>query len=250
VSDAAATVTAGVMGTLAYMAPEQRSGQPASIASDVYGAGALFWHALTGAPPSEALPPLSSELEPVHLSIAKKLIAPEAERPADTHAARALLGSVKWPTVVPPARPARLGQRAASERPRSQRLEPIGGPLFRDTLLDRTLLLLPADPPTLARVLPFARADDPLLPQVLAYTTEEKSFWVEQVEGAPLERPLTAGERESLARALGRLHRAGGVHGRIDAQHLVVRGGVVALTFALEPSTASADDDLLALTRL
>lgn len=43
--------TAGVIGTLAYLAPERLDGRPASPASDVYALGCLLWALLTGAPP-------------------------------------------------------------------------------------------------------------------------------------------------------------------------------------------------------
>ena len=41
-------------GTLAWMAPEQARGEPATAASDVYALGATLWFALTGARPFEA----------------------------------------------------------------------------------------------------------------------------------------------------------------------------------------------------
>jgi len=41
-SDLSATATAGVIGTLGYMSPEQREGRPASVRSDLYGVGALL----------------------------------------------------------------------------------------------------------------------------------------------------------------------------------------------------------------
>ena len=55
-SDLSATATAGVIGTLGYMSPEQREGRPATVKSDLFGVGAILWEMLTGERP-EATPP-------------------------------------------------------------------------------------------------------------------------------------------------------------------------------------------------
>lgn len=49
--DAGYTRTAGVMGTLGYMAPERHQGADATAASDIYSLGCLLWASLTGHPP-------------------------------------------------------------------------------------------------------------------------------------------------------------------------------------------------------
>ncbi len=249
VSDLAATVTTGIIGTLAYMAPEQRAGEAATIQSDVYGAGALFWHALTGAPPGADLPFLSPELDESARAVARRLVGSVEERPEDAGSARALLASVAWPLTVPEARAAKLpSQRPPA--PRSPRLEALDGPRYRDTLLEREILVLGADPPTLERVLPFARADHPALAAVLAHHADVATLWIDAAAGATLEGPLDDAGRALLRAALGALHRAGGVHGCVCPAHVAIRGGQPVLRFALEPRASSADDDLAALAAL
>jgi eukaryotic-like serine/threonine-protein kinase len=249
VSDAAATVTAGVIGTLAYMAPEQRAGAPATIASDVYGAGALLWHTLTGAPPAEQLPFLSEELDRTHRAAAGRLIAPEDERPGDALSARALLTTLVWPRNAPPKRARPVGPEAGVSRG-SARIAPSAAGRHYDALLEREIHVLSADPATLARALPFARANHPLLPAVLAYRKDSGKLWIEYVRGSPLERSLTPEEQRALERALTALHAAGGCHGSVDRQHVVSRGGSVLLRFPLLARSCTLEADLTALEQL
>lgn len=51
--DTLATLPGGVLGTLAYMSPEQAAGEPADTRSDVYGLAAIGCEMLTGHPPVE-----------------------------------------------------------------------------------------------------------------------------------------------------------------------------------------------------
>lgn len=248
ISDSAATVTAGILGTLAYMAPEQRAGAPANIQSDVYGAGALLWHALTGAPPDAGLPPLSRELGEEHLRVARALIGEEGARPADAQAAQAQLRSLPWPREVPEPR-ADVAVAAVVSSQDHPRLESLGGPLYRDVVLGRTLLVLGSDPGLLERVLCFARADDPSLAAVLAHRPESSTLWVEDVPAAPCA-SLTDDEYHELRRALDALHRAGGVHGRVDREHVARQGDRMLLRFPLEPLHHELVRDYADLERL
>src|SRR4051794_28575783 len=55
--DDAMTRTGDVLGTLAYMAPEQVEGRGASVASDLYALGLVLYEALTGANPVRGATP-------------------------------------------------------------------------------------------------------------------------------------------------------------------------------------------------
>ncbi len=248
VSDTANTVTTGVIGTLAYMAPEQRAGSPANLASDVYSAGALFWHALTGAPPGVTDQFLSDKITEEQARIARQLVAPEPERPADTRTARTLVASVQWPAEPPQ----RSLPDPASARPspavESLRLLPRGGPLHHDRLLGRDVYVIEADAALLERARSFARANQPRLATILCHRGDSHQLWVEALTGP---RPtLDSSAIEGLRTALQALHRAGGWHGSVDAEHLATRGGEAALRFPLAPRSGSAEEDLAALERL
>ena len=119
---AAGTATGIVLGTAAYMSPEQAAGRPAGPASDLYALGCVLFEMLTGAPPFTAESAVGLAHRQVHDDpgppsarrpglpasldqMTTRLLAKDpADRPADAAAARAgLLALAPDATPVPPA---------------------------------------------------------------------------------------------------------------------------------------------------
>jgi len=75
------TLAGQVLGTPSHMAPEQARGERVDQRADVYGVGALLFHALYGVPPNEGLSPRSKHVPPelravcrraLHFTLAKR----------------------------------------------------------------------------------------------------------------------------------------------------------------------------------
>jgi serine/threonine-protein kinase len=256
--DVSATATAGVFGTLAYMSPEQREGRPASVRSDVFSVGTILREMLTGERPWAGTTPRIApseahrELTARHdAAIARLTALDPSARPADAFEARRELLALTWPSTVD-AGGARPGaERRASAWPRAGRLEVRPDGAVVDVWTGRAIERFPLSEPSLVRARAVACADHPALQTVLRVDREEGTIWLEALRGAPLDHPLTAPERAQLRSALDALHAAGGVHGHVDAAHVVVGESGPVLRFEPETeATSTIDRDRLALSRL
>jgi serine/threonine-protein kinase len=114
------TEAGAVLGTAAYISPEQAAGEPALPASDVYSFGVILFRMLTGSPPfvaddalalielhRHARPPAVEQLNPAAPATLAALVAATlrkdpAERPADGAALLAALGAASTPAALGP----------------------------------------------------------------------------------------------------------------------------------------------------
>lgn len=245
VADHAQTITQGVIGTLAYMAPPQRHGQPATVRSDLYSVGAVFWHVLTGAPPGTGAYRFAPGLSLPQRQLAERLVDVDA-LPETAAEMLALIEGEVWPATIestPPPSERRDQPQAASSR--------LSGhpPEMFDALLGRPVRVLTAGAELRARAQSFAAADHPGLASVLLYDPEKEQIWLESMTGDESRR-LTHEHKESLKTALTRLHQAGGSHGAVDDDHLRWRGTQPVLAFPMTTERTSLDEDLAKLERL
>jgi serine/threonine-protein kinase len=259
VGDAAATVTAGLIGSLAYMAPELWAGGKATVASDLYGAGAILYEALTGERPAPAddlavwPSALYDELGSDHDEALRRLLARSPQdRPATAQEASATLRGLSFRVTAPARERARTGHAGAEV---SRRLVPLGGGVVLDTLLKRRVRLVPAQGAVLALGRAIAQVGREELATVFRLDRGEGVLWVEELVGVPLAmalRPLGEEEAARVEEALRELHLRGAVHGSVDGEHLRLdeeRGA--ALSFPLVVAEgATAEGDLAALAAL
>jgi len=266
--DLSATATAGLIGTLAYMSPEQRDGRPATVRSDLYGVGAILWEMLTGErPPAPGAAPATQrdgafrtrpsgvhrDLDVRHDEIVLRLLAESPEdRPEDAFAARRELGAVVWPSTIERATLKKGSIAPAPREAESGRLRARPDGLLEDTWAGRLVESIPLDDVALARARVFARLEHPLLQPVLRVAREAGALWLAHPDARAPQRRVTPREAEELRRAVALLHAEGFVHGAIDEAHLrELADGTLMLRFSPNQGpTGTFDNDRMALARL
>jgi len=237
-ADASATVTAGDLGALATLSPEQREGREVTAQSDLFAIGILLEEMLTGplarapsaapsvARPSEAHPDLDARHD---AAVARMTARDPRARPADALTAREMLLSLPWPGLATATSGPDPGGREghASDRPGLSRLERRGDEGFVDAWTGHAVECIPLSDDVLGRARGFAGATHDALQPVLRIDREGGSLWLASC--ASIERPLTTSERARLEGALDALRAAGAPAGRVDSIRVGVGpdGGVV-----------------------
>ncbi len=82
-TEARSTLTQGIMGTPAYMAPEQFEGNPVSPATDIYALGIILYELVTGFHPYAADTPVAAAIRRARHPRAPSLIRPKIPKQCD-----------------------------------------------------------------------------------------------------------------------------------------------------------------------
>jgi serine/threonine-protein kinase len=221
VADASATVTAGDLGMLAMLSPEQREGREVTAQTDLFAVGVLLEAMLTGAKPGAAriLPSEAHDgLDVRHDEVIRRLLETDPRaRPGDAFQAREMLLSLPWPELASAASEHAGGiERGPSDRPGSERLVSRADGSIVDVWMERMIERVPLTDEVLARARIFARADHGALQAVLRVDREAGCLWLAAC-GPSIERPMTPAEQERLHGALDALRAAGAPAAFVDA---------------------------------
>ena len=264
--DAGQTQTAGLIGTLAYMSPEQVTGAPITFAADLYALGVTLHEMLTGALPfpgpdfvaqhlGDAPPPtgLGAGWDAIVHRLLEK--APEARFGSIDEARAALAGIAPAVTTraaaTPPPATAPVGppterytdRHAIGATAWSRLFEATDAQLGRKVVLEE--FTAPLDPHLDAlRIL--ARAGGPHLQRLLRIDAQSRTVVYESVAGPPL--AVDDATRVKILRALAPLHAEGRGHGAL-AHAIVACAGepVVRIAGLCDPARAATPADDLSV---
>ena len=124
--DPSLTASGAVMGTLEYMAPEQRDGQRVDHRADIYSLGVMLYEFLTGTPPRGAWTPPSEKVE-IDVRLDEIVLRALSEKPAARYqAASEFKLDVDWVKVTSGGEPLPPGV-----EPEPLPSSHAGGPLAR-----------------------------------------------------------------------------------------------------------------------
>jgi eukaryotic-like serine/threonine-protein kinase len=201
------TQTSGLIGTLAYLSPEQITGGPIGAAADIYGLGATLFEALTGQPPflgpdltaqhlGETCPSVVQRrpgLSPAHDQVLHRAL--EKSSDARFASAAAMAEAISgWPIAPVPPPPA--GGNSANSAMTQESTPPphfVGrtprGRLFAvvDPRVHRLVLREELDQPLLpdavAQVRALAATGGPHVQRILALDPDLRAITFEAIEG-------------------------------------------------------------------
>jgi tetratricopeptide (TPR) repeat protein len=272
--DLGATQTAGFIGTLAYMSPEQISGARLTFAADVYALGVTLFQALTGRLPfrgpdfvgqhlGEIAPSPSSvrpELQPWDGLIARTL----EKSPSDRFASLEELRNALVAIAVEQREAVSSQLSALSTEPEAVATEryvitaDLEGGLVQatDTKLGREVVieLLPSDAAHLPWLRAIARLGGARLQRVLRLERvgDGTTRVVYEALTGKTPRPpsLTRRQHRQLERALAPLHAAGVAHGSVATSLVLEDHGPALLTAGRRPAEISVEEELRELAGL
>lgn len=287
--DAQATLTGAMMGTLAFMAPEQITGDGKPDAStDLYALGVMLFRMLVGELPfpgpdfvaqhlGEPVPSACAScpwLEPAFDDFLGQLLAKDKdERPKS--ASEALFALEALPFTRAEQAFERLAERGAAGKASS--VPPTGSPrastppgparfvplsqeeiapgllatIADDALLGRRVAIVKGDAGTVAHYRALAKVVSPFVQTVLAIDAEKGEIVLEHPQGSrPSALPLPLERMADLGEALDTLEAAGLHHGSIDARAIVLGDARTVLLLPTRPVEGSIDHDRRAVAQL
>jgi serine/threonine-protein kinase len=273
--DLGQTQTGGLIGTLAYMSPEQITGAPISIAADLYALGVTLFEAVTGrlpflgpdfvaqhlgeAPPaaSSVAADVSPAWDPILAGLLVKNPRERTQTLADLRQQLEALDLGAHPLAGARARrpsaPHSIAQLAAEDEtgPRYQFETPLGrtpiSELARavDTVLDRSVVIERFDATddavrALERARLLGRAQSPFVQRALSLDRAARSAVFEAPAGASLaEQPPHLPPAEAV-RLLKRLARAAAAIHEVGGSHGAIGPRTVVIDDAAVPTVMAA----------